>query len=217
MPRKRRKVGRPAPTYLEESGLLARGYTVVAGLDEVGRGPLAGPVAAAAVALPPNPSGEWVSLVRDSKQMSREQREQLLPYLEDAALELHVGMSTPGEIDEIGIVPATHLAMRRALYDLPLLPQFLLVDALTLPDVRIPQKAIVHGDALCLSIAAASVIAKVARDRLMDEEEARHPGYGFGRHKGYATAEHLRNLRRLGPCPIHRQSFAPVREWLKSG
>jgi len=108
-------------------------------------------------------------------------------------------------------VPATRLAMRRALDSLALLPQFLLLDALSLHEVVIPQRPIIHGDALCLSIAAASIVAKVTRDRIMEQEDAAHPGYGFARHKGYGTAEHLFNLRRLGPCPIHRFSFAPVR------
>ena len=203
---------RTAPTYREEARLLNEGYTLVAGLDEVGRGPLAGPVVAAAVVLPPHPRGDWTALVRDSKQMTAAQREHVLPYVRDAALQLEVGASSPSEIDELGIVPATRLAMMRALGRMALLPQFLLLDALTLPEMDLPQRAIVHGDALCLSISAASVAAKVARDRIMRDEDAAHPGYGFARHKGYPTSEHLSNLDRLGPCAIHRMSFAPVRE-----
>ena len=204
---------RPKPTYNEEASLLSEGYSLVAGLDEAGRGPIAGPVVAAVAMLPPNPEGDWVGLVRDSKQMTASQREHVLPLVRRSALALEVGMCSPQEVDELGIVPATRLAMRRALDSLPLLPQFLLLDALPLPEVRISQKAIIHGDALCLSIAAASIAAKVSRDGIMKSQDAAFPGYGFARHKGYGTREHLRNLRRLGPCPIHRYSFAPVKGW----
>ena len=186
---------------------------MVAGLDEVGRGPLAGPVVAGVAVLPPNPRGRWVRLIRDSKQMTPSERNHVMPYLQDSALALEVGMSSPAEIDELGIVKATRLAMRRALNSLALLPQFLLLDAFPLPDVSLPQKAIIHGDALCLSISAASIVAKVRRDRLMEREDEVYPGYGFAQHKGYATRQHLRNLRLLGPCPIHRRSFAPVAQW----
>ena len=181
------------------------------GLDEVGRGPLAGPVVVAAVILGQSPRGSWVGLVRDSKQMTPVQRERVFPYLRDAAVALEVGVCSSGEVDELGIVAATRLAMKRAIDSLPLVPQFLLLDAINLPDVPIPQKAIVHGDALCLSIAAASIAAKVTRDRMMEEADRTYPGYGFAKHKGYGTAEHLRNLERLGPSEIHRYSFAPVR------
>lgn len=202
-----------APSYEEEATLLAQGYSMVAGLDEVGRGPLAGPVVAGVAVLPPNLSGSWVGMVRDSKQMTPAQREHVLPYLRESALALEVGISSSQEIDDLGIVGATRLAMKRALDGLALTPQFLLLDAFPLPGVAIPQKPIVHGDALCRSIAAASVVAKVTRDRIMEEQDALFPSYGFARHKGYATREHLRNLRDHGPCPIHRRSFAPVRDW----
>ena len=208
-PRKRR--ARPAPNYREEASLLAQGYWMVAGMDEVGRGPLAGPVLAGLAALPRKPRGRWVRMVRDSKQMTRSQREQVLPYLREAALALEVGASSAREVDELGIVPATRLAMSRALERLALLPQYLLLDAFPLPGVSIPQKPIIGGDARCLSIAAASIVAKVTRDRIMEEQDEIYPGYGFAKHKGYATPEHLRNLRRLGPCAIHRYSFAPIR------
>ena len=199
------------PTYEEEAHLFGQGYSLVAGLDEVGRGPLAGPVAAGVAVLPRNLKGQWVGLIRDSKQMTPTQREQALPYIQNAALALGVGMSTSQEIDDIGIVQATRLAMTRALDSLPLLPQFLLLDAFPLPGVAIPQKAIIRGDALCLSIAAASIVAKVTRDRLMVEQDAKFPGYGFARHKGYGTKEHIRSLMRLGPCAIHRRTFAPIK------
>lgn len=199
------------PTYKEEASLFEQGYSLIAGLDEVGRGPLAGPVAAGVAVLPSNLKGQWVGLIRDSKQMTPTQRERVLPFIQDAALALGVGMSTSQEIDDLGIVEATRLAMTRALDSLSLLPQFLLLDAFPLPGVSIPQKAIIHGDALCLSIAAASIVAKVTRDRLMVEQDVMFPGYGFARHKGYGTKEHIRSLMRLGPCAIHRRSFAPVK------
>ena len=214
MPKRRKKSARPRPTRHEEAVLLREGYALVAGLDEVGRGPLAGPVVAGVAILPPKLSGKWVGLVRDSKQMTRTERDHVLPYLREKAMALEVGICTSQEVDGLGIVGATRLAMKRALDSLALLPQFLLLDALDLPAVRIPQKPIIHGDALCLSIAAASVVAKVTRDRIMEEQDALYPAYGFARHKGYATGEHLRNLRAMGPCPIHRRSFAPVRDWV---
>ena len=199
------------PTYKEEASLFEQGYSLIAGLDEVGRGPLAGPVTAGVAVLPLNLKGEWVGLIRDSKQMTSTQRERALPFIQDAALALAVGMSTSQEVDDLGIVEATRLAMARALDSLPLLPQFLLLDAFPLPGVAIPQKAIIRGDALCLSIAAASIVAKVTRDRLMVEQDVMFPGYGFARHKGYGTKEHIRSIMRLGPCTIHRRSFAPIK------
>jgi ribonuclease HII len=204
------------PTYGEEASLLAQGYSLVAGLDEAGRGPLAGPVVAGVAILPPNPKGRWAGLVRDSKQLTPDQRERALLHLQDAALALQVGISSPHEIDKLGIAAATRLAMCRALESIPLSPDFLLLDAFPLPEMNTPQKAVINGDDLCLSIAAASIVAKVTRDRLMCEEDSVYPGYGFARHKGYGTEEHINNLRRLGPCPIHRYSFAPVRNCLQS-
>ena len=211
MGQKRRTTRKRRPSYREESALLDDGYTLVAGLDEVGRGPLAGPVVAGAVMLPPNPRGRWVRLIRDSKQLTPAQREEAADVLRDKALSMSTGLSTHEEIDRVGIAPATRLAMARAINAMPLQPQFLLLDAFPLPDVDIPQKAIVRGDALCLSIAAASIVAKVERDRLMVEHDGRYPGYGFASHKGYASSRHLQALRDRGPSPIHRRSFAPVR------
>ena len=211
--RRRRRDGLPArPTYREELALFDQGFSLVAGLDEAGRGPLAGPVVAGVAVLPQRPEGPWVGLVRDSKQMTRAQRDEVLPHLRASALALEVGVSGPDEIDELGIVRATCLAMERALNSMALLPQYLLLDAFPLPGAKIPQKPIVHGDALCLSIAAASIVAKVTRDRMMEEADSRYPGYGFSRHKGYATREHLRRLKLRGPCAIHRYTYAPVRE-----
>lgn len=191
---------------------MDQGYSIVAGLDEVGRGPLAGPVVAGVALLPTRLRGKNAALIRDSKQLSPAQREKALIYLQSRGVVMQVGACSSREIDEIGIVPATRLAMKRALDSLTITPQFLLLDALSLPDVPIPQKSIIRGDALCLSIAAASIVAKVFRDRLMVEQDDAYPDYGFARHKGYGTREHLESLRRLGPCPIHRFSFAPVRE-----
>ena len=207
------KRSRPqAPTYDEERLLFDQGYSLVAGMDEVGRGPLAGPVVVGLAILPTKPQGSWVGLIRDSKQLTPLQREDAFAALHRQASTLEVGVCSPGEVDELGIVGATRLAMHRALSSAALLPQYLLLDAFPLPNVDIPQKAIIKGDVKCLSIAAASIVAKVTRDRLMRLEEEAHPGYGFARHKGYGTREHIRNLQLLGPCPIHRRSFAPVRD-----
>ena len=211
------RITRVAPSQMEEAWLYKQGYSLIAGIDEAGRGPLAGPVVAATVVLPRTLTGKWVSHIRDSKELTAPQREYVFHHLEEKALSVGVGQSDSGEVDTIGIVAATRLAMSRAITQMPLQPQFLLIDALPLPDVPIPQKPIVHGDSLCLSIAAASIVAKVTRDGLMKTEDEIYPTYGFRRHKGYGTREHLRNLRLMGPCPIHRCSFAPVRELLDAG
>lgn len=203
---------RRPPTQDEELRLNAQGFQMVAGIDEVGRGPLAGPVVAAAVVLPSPLKADWLPLVRDSKQLTALQRERAFEHIQASALAIGIGMVGPGDIDVMGIVAATRRAMREAVLRMPLQPQHLLIDALSLPDLPIPQKAIIHGDAICLSIAAASIVAKVTRDRLIAQEDTVYPGYDFKKHKGYATREHLSSLRRLGPCAIHRRSFAPVRE-----
>ena len=212
MPRRRRRARRAVANDSEESALIALGYSYVAGIDEVGRGPLAGPVVVGLVVFPPGIKGRWLRSVRDSKLLSRKEREDVLPRIRAASLTAVTGMSSAREIDDLGIVPATRLAIERALGSMPLLPQYLLVDALDLPNIDIPQKSIVHGDARCLSIAAASIVAKIERDRLMTEADARYPGYSFAANKGYGTAEHLRALESRGPCEIHRFSFAPVRQ-----
>ena len=211
-PKRRKKPSGPFPTYGEEAALLDKGYSLVAGLDEVGRGPLAGPVVAGVVILPPNPAWRWLKKVRDSKLMTPKQRQGAASRLETEAVAARTGMASAQEIDALGIVAATRLAMERALGSLALLPQFLLLDAFPLPGVDIPQQPIIHGDASCMSIAAASVVAKVARDRIMVEQDRRYPGYGFARNKGYATREHMDSIDRLGPCPIHRYSFSPVKD-----
>lgn len=201
----------PVPDYKYEAALLDSGYSLIAGLDEVGRGTLAGPVVAGVVILPRNPKRPWVEKIRDSKMLTRLQREEIVPYLEDEALAMQTGVSTSEEIDQLGIVKATCLAMERALNSLVLLPQYLLLDAFPLPGISIPQSAIIKGDAHCLSIASASIVAKVFRDKIMDEEDKVYPGYGFSKNKGYATREHLRMIDEKGPSPIHRYTFSPIK------
>lgn len=209
--RPRSRTLKPSAPYVEELALIQLGYTLIAGLDEVGRGPLAGPVVAGVVILPTNPTGDWFAGIRDSKQLTAAQREDSSGRITTNALGCATGIVSAEEIDEIGIVPATNLAMEKALHSLALLPQFLLLDAFPLPSVDIPQKAILKGDSKSLSIAAASIVAKVTRDSLMVEMDDRYPGYGFAGHKGYGSADHIRRIAEVGPCPIHRYSFAPIR------
>lgn len=181
------------------------GVAPVAGVDEVGMGPLAGPVVAAAVILPP--SG-LIAGLDDSKVLTRIARERLDEEIRGAALAIGIGIATVDEIDEINIYHAGLLAMRRAVAELAVTPRHVLVDARTIPDLAIPQTSFVKGDARIYSIAAASVVAKVHRDRLMASLEDTHPGYGFAGHCGYSTPEHREAIRRLGPCAAHRRSFA---------
>lgn len=184
----------------------------MAGLDEVGRGALAGDVVAAAVILPLEAAVlDRLHGVRDSKQLSARQRSTLFPMIQAEAIAIGLGRVSAQIIDAIGIAPATRRAMAIAIVNLGLTPDFLLIDALRLPGVTIPQKGIIRGDATCLTIAAASIIAKVSRDAAMIESDTFYPGYGFARHKGYATACHCQALQARGPCPLHRLSFAPLR------
>ena len=194
-----------------EAALLEAGYSAIAGVDEVGRGTLAGPVVAGAAILPVHPKCEWVAGVRDSKQMTPRQRESTLLAMKAASANLATGAASSAEIDMLGIVAATRLAMARAIDALPIRPQYLLLDYMHLEEVNLPQQAIIKGDAKCLSIAAASIVAKVTRDALMRDADTTYPGYGFAQHKGYATRQHLDSLEELGPCEIHRFTFAPVR------
>lgn len=200
------------PTFFEEKVLWQQGYQLIAGVDEVGRGPLAGPVVAAAVILPLGIAPAWLNLVRDSKRLTVARREFLYDRIEEEALAIGVGSVCPELIDARGISAATRLAMRLAVEQLRHPPDFLLIDAIKLPDLNLPQKSIIRGDGLSLSIAAASIVAKVTRDHFMIGYDGVYPNYGFARHKGYATREHRSNLWRLGASPIHRKSFAPVRE-----
>jgi ribonuclease HII len=194
-----------------EEALWAQGVARVAGVDEAGMGTLAGPVVAAAVVLPRafRPRG-----LDDSKKLDAAARERLAAEIRAGAEAVGVGEASPQEVDALNVYRAGLLAMRRAVEALGARPDHLLVDARRIPELGVPQQGIVKGDARSLSIAAASVVAKVTRDALMAEAEARWPGYGFGRHKGYGAPEHLAALARLGPCPIHRRTFAPVAEAL---
>ncbi|MBI4181163.1 MAG: ribonuclease HII [Chloroflexi bacterium] len=202
----------PIPCFTEERILEAQGYRYIAGIDEVGRGALAGPVAAAAVILPLRIKAGWLKLVRDSKQLSPEKREVLSLHIHRVAVSIGIGTVSSELIDKGGIVKATYLAMRLAIKQLSPPAETLLIDYLTLPGVKLPQKGVTDGDSLCISIACASIVAKVARDHLMVEMDKTYPGYGLAQHKGYGTEEHLACLQRLGPCPIHRQSFSPVKD-----
>ena len=205
------------PTFEEEAIKKSQGYKLIAGIDEAGRGPLAGPVVAAAIILPPEVKGKWVAMVRDSKLVTAIRREKLYDQLRKTAISYGVGVVDSRTIDMVGIAKATRLAMKSAVKQLEPTPDYLLIDYFQLPEVRIPQKGVVEGDSLCFSIACASILAKVTRDRLMLEFEGAYPGYGFADHKGYSTKEHLESLRRLGPSPIHRTSFQPVREAIGAG
>ena len=176
----------------------------------MGRGPLAGPVTAAAVIFPPDIDEEELVGIRDSKQLTAGARERLAALVFQKAVDARVGWAPAREVDVVGIVGATRRAMMRAVNKLEPRAEGLLIDALSLPGVDLPQRCPVKGDRASLSIAAASIVAKVARDRLMEEADRKYPGYGFFRNKGYGTREHLRALNRQGPCRIHRVSFAPV-------
>ncbi|MBI3871446.1 MAG: ribonuclease HII [candidate division Zixibacteria bacterium] len=190
------------------------GLSRVAGLDEVGRGPLAGPVVAVAIILQPDCDDPGIA---DSKSLTAAQRLALVPHICSVAAGWGVGLVEPADIDQINILNATFLAMRRALLDLPVMPEGVLVDGkFHIPEVDLPQRAIIGGDRDSISVGAASILAKEIRDRIMEEYDLQYPGYGFAHHKGYATPEHQAALARLGPTPIHRQSFAPVRDWRQS-
>lgn len=179
-------------------------YSLICGIDEAGRGPLAGPVVAGAVILPKDCE---ILYLNDSKKLSPAKREALYEEIMEKAKAVGVGMASPARIDEINILQATYEAMREAVDNLGVTPELLLNDAVTIPDVSIPQVPIIKGDAKSVSIAAASIIAKVTRDRLMVQYDEILPGYGFARHKGYGSKDHIEAIRRLGPTPIHRQTF----------
>ncbi len=200
------------PDLSFEQALWSQGVELIAGMDEAGRGALAGPVAAGVVVLPER-EGLIAQLrgVRDSKQMTPGQRAEWADKLRLITLAWGVGIASAGEIDEFGIVPATRLAARRALQQLTIRPQHLLLDYLQLPEVHLPQTALVKGDERSLSIAAASILAKTFRDRLLCDYNKQYPGYGFAAHKGYGTAAHRLAMQWLGLSPIHRRSF----QWKK--
>lgn len=184
------------------------GYTYIAGIDEVGRGPLAGPVVAAAVVLPRD---FCLPGVNDSKALSEKKRQSLAGQIKKSALSWAIGIISPACIDRDNILNATREAMRLAIKALRPLPDFLLIDAVKIPDIDINQLPIIKGDALSISIACASIIAKVERDEIMKAYDLLYPHYGLARHKGYATREHLLAIEEYGPCPIHRSSFEPIK------
>lgn len=183
--------------------MLPEGF-LICGIDEAGRGPLAGPVAAGACILPPDHD---ILYLNDSKKLSARKREELYDIITKEALAYCVGLSSPERIDEINILQATYEAMRKAIAGLKVLPDALVNDAVTIPEVELPQVPVIKGDAKCLSVSAASILAKVTRDRIMEEADLRYPEYGFAAHKGYGTRAHIEALKKYGPCPIHRRSF----------
>ena len=189
------------PGFWQESD---EGALVICGIDEAGRGPLAGPVAAGAVILP---SDHDILYLNDSKKLSAKKRDMLFEQIREEAVSWAVGLVEPARIDEINILQATYEAMRIAIGKLTARPDVLVNDAVTIPGVLIPQVPVIKGDAKCISIAAASILAKVTRDRIMEEMDAKYPEYGFAKHKGYGTKEHMDAIREHGPCPIHRRTF----------
>lgn len=206
--------GRPHADLTLEAALWEAGFRLIAGADEAGRGAWAGPLVAAAVILPGDRAvlAPLLGAVDDSKKLAATERERLFDLIHACAVAVGVGSASVAEIDALGIAVANRLALRRAVEALAIAPDYLLLDYLTLPELPLPQRGVPHGDALSLSVASASIIAKVTRDRLMIVEDRAHPGYGFARHKGYGTAMHKDALARLGPCPLHRQSYAPIKE-----
>ncbi len=202
------------PDLSHERRLHRQGLRVVAGVDEAGRGPLAGPVVAAAVALPSGLSGEeeWLKKLDDSKRLSARRREAAFELIHEHALAVSVVEESPVEIDLIGIGRAVIRAMLRAVEGLAVTPQHLLLDYVPIRECQYPYETLVKGDSRSYSIAAASIIAKVTRDRAMERADSQYPGYGFARNKGYGTALHRERLSSLGPCPLHRRSFAPLRQ-----
>ncbi len=207
------------PSFRIEKTVWSEDVTLVAGVDEVGRGPLAGPVAAGAVILPVGQRAvgrfRFLKHVNDSKQLTHEQREEIAPLIWENAVAAAIGFVSVETIDRIGIAEASRQAWLTALGDLPVRPQHILTDAFPLHACKLPQTNIIGGDGLSLSIAAASIIAKVARDRLMAERDADFPGYGFEHNKGYYTPEHVSAIFELGPCDFHRRSFSPVKEFFQ--
>ena len=179
-------------------------YGYICGIDEVGRGPLAGPVVAGAVILP---KGKRILYVNDSKKLSEKKRDELFDVIKEEALSYGIGIVSPERIDEINILQATYEAMRDAVSQLSVQPDLLLNDAVTIPGIDIKQIPIIKGDAKSLSIASASILAKVTRDRLMTEYDSLYPEYGFAKHKGYGTKVHIEAIKKYGPCPIHRRTF----------
>lgn len=192
------------PDYSFELAARDAGYRHVCGIDEAGRGPLSGPVVAAACVLEP---GTEIPGLNDSKKLTPKKRDLLYDLVIERATDFAVGFATPEEVDSINILNATMLAMRRAIAALKVSADYALVDGNCIRDYLIPARAIIKGDSLSMSVAAASILAKVTRDRLCLEDDRQYPMYGFAKHKGYGTAEHIAALRTYGPCPIHRKTF----------
>lgn len=197
-----------------ENQAYERGFEYIAGVDEVGRGPIAGPVVSAAVILPRD---FFLPGVDDSKKLTSLKRLKLVDEIKKEAFSWSVGWIFPPYLDRINILNATRESMKLAIEQLSPRPDFLLIDALKLSDINIKQQAIIKGDSLSVSIACASILAKVERDRAMEAFDLLYPGYGFGKHKGYATREHLQALFKLGACAIHRDSFEPVKSMVSGG
>ena len=201
------------PNFDWEYDLNSHGYTLIAGIDEVGRGPLAGPVAAGAVIL--NSSAAhvkpWLEKIDDSKKLTSSARERAATEIRKHCQCLGIGLASPKEIDSIGISEATKLAMIRAIRKLDVHPEYLLIDHVKLVEAGIPFTSLTKGDAISYSIAAASIVAKVARDKLMAEANRIYPGYHFDKNKGYGTKAHINSIKLLGPSPFHRKSFAPIK------
>lgn len=198
---------RVAAMYGYEQAARAKGYKLIAGVDEAGRGPLAGPVSVAAVILPPD---LYLPKINDSKKISAKVREELYDEIQAKAIAIGTALVDAKTIDRVNIYQATINGMYNAIFALDPEPQAVLIDAMPLEKLPMPVQPIIKGDAKSASIAAASIIAKVRRDRLMDEYDKKYPEYGFAQHKGYGTAQHLEALRKFGPCPIHRLSFEPI-------
>jgi ribonuclease HII len=206
------------PSLMLEGRFMAQGCCFIAGIDEAGRGAWAGPVVAAAVILPLDRPDLLAALkgVNDSKKLTARQRDRLFVVIQSVALTVGVGETAAADIDRLGIVPATRLAMQRAVAQLRPVPEALLIDAVDLTSlVKLPQHALFYGDSISLSIAAASIVAKVSRDRLMAALETQYPGYRFADHKGYGTRAHQAALARQGVCAVHRTSYAPIRKLLR--
>jgi ribonuclease HII len=189
---------------LFEKEAYSQGYKTICGVDEAGRGPLAGPVFAAAVIFP---EGTEIDGINDSKKLSPKKREQLCSTIKDKAEAFSIAFATVDEICELNILNASLLAMQRAINALAIMPEIALIDGNQLPNIPIKSRAIVKGDTLSYSIAAASILAKVARDRVMTSLDLQYPAYGFAKHKGYGTAAHIELIKKYGPCPIHRKTF----------
>ena len=198
--------------YEQERLLESCGYNLIAGVDEAGRGPLAGPVVVGAVILP---IGCHLPSINDSKKLSAKQREELYHIIKEVAIVTQYVVIDIETIDQLNIYQATVLGMYRAIQQLSPQPQAVLIDAVPLPALTIPSVSLIGGDAISASIGAASIIAKVERDRIMLELDQQYPHYGFAKHKGYGTAEHMRAIQQYGPCPVHRQSFEPIKSWVK--